>query len=464
MKQLILTMFFTISYLFSFGGDELYLKIRIEGYPDSSLLLTSYLGDKIKLIDTAFVTKPGHFAFRSEEPLAGGIYMAVSPDKKKLFEFILNENQSFTLSTDTSNYALNLKVKGSKENSIFYQYLTFNEEQYQATKLLKSQLLNTSNAIGEYEKIINNIDSINQLSTKYKLEIIRDYPDLFVSKLFSAMRDVEIPDSIIQSTDSTLAYTFLKKHYWDYFDLSDARLLRTPLLSKKIKEYFDQLVVLQPDSVIAAIDLVMAKARPNQDVIDYLAWHFVTAYQNPKYMGFETVFIHMVDKYFSKESIANTTASVLEAMQKRAETLRPLQIGEAAPNLLLIDTDSVFRSFREIENEYVVLFFWDFDCSFCKKEIKELQVISNNTKFDIGVYAISVNGDHTKWRETVAEHNLSWLNVNGTYSRTADFHDLYDVHGSPVIYLLDYAKRIIAKRISAEQIIPFLENYSKNTK
>lgn len=464
MKQLILSFFFTISYLFSFGGDELYLKIRIEDYPDSSLLLTSYLGDKIKLIDTAFITKSGHFIFKSEEALAGGIYMAVSPAKKKLFEFILNENQRFSLSTDTLSYALNLKVKGSKENSVFYNYLKFNEEQYQSTKFLKNQLLNTSNAIGEYEKIIKSIDSINQLSTNYKLEIIQGYPDLFVSKLLSAMREVEIPDSITNSTDSTLAYKYLKNHYWDYFDLSDARLLRTPLLSKKVKEYFDQLVVLQPDSVIVAIDLLIAKARPCREVVDYLAWHFISVYQNPKYMGFETVFIHMVDKYFSKESIANTTPSVLEAMQKRAETLRPLQLGEPAPNLLLIDTDSVFRSFKEIESEYVVLLFWDFDCSFCKKEIKELQNISNNTKFDIGVYAINVNGDHTKWRETVAGHNLSWLNVNGTYSRTADFHDLYDVHGSPVIYLLDYAKKIIAKRISAEQIIPFLENYSKNMK
>lgn len=462
MKQLLLSFVFVLSYLLSFAGDDLYLKIRIEGYQDTTLLLTSYHGDKIKLIDTAFVTKSGYFIFENKAVLPGGIYMAVSPGKKKLFEFILNDNQRFSLSTDTLNYALNLKVKGSKENSVFYNYLKFNEEQYQSTKLLKNQLLNTSNAIGEYEKIISSIDSINHVSTNYKLEIIQENPNLFVSKLLSAMREVEIPDSITNSIDSTLAYKYLKKHYWDYFDLSDSRLLRTPLLSKKVNEYFDQLVVIQPDSVIVAIDQVIAKARPTQEVVDYLAWHFISVYQNPKYMGFEKIFIHLVDEYFTKESIVNTTPSILEAMQKRAETLRPLQLGEPAPNLLLIDTDSVFRSFREIQTEYVVLLFWDFDCSFCKKEIQELQDISENTKFEIGVYAINVNGDHKKWREAVTERNLQWLNVNGTLSRTADFHDLYDVHGSPVIYLLDKERRIIAKRIGAEQIIPFMENYSMN--
>ena len=461
MRHFVLVSFVFFFFVSSHARESLYLKIKIKGFTDSSLLLTSYHGDKIKLIDTAFVTKTGFFIFEGMEKLPGGIYMAVSPDKKKLFEFILDKNQSFTLTTDTANYALNVKVKGSEDNLIFYDYLKFNEKQFQENKRLTEQLDSLPRDTDEYRMVKNQLDSINQLLADYKLKVIKEHPDLFVAKLFTAMREVDIPDSIKQSGDSTLPYKYLKQHYWDYFDLSDARLLRTPLLSTKINQYFDQLVVVQPDSVIAAIDEVIRRARPSEEVVGYLVWHFVSAYQNPKYMGFEKVFIHLVDEYFSKETIIYTTPSVLESLQARAEVLRPLQLGNIAPNLLLIDTNNVFRSFREIDSDFVILLFWDYDCSVCKKEIKLLQEIYKNSAFDFEVYAISTNGDHDQWKKTVRERNLQWINVNGTLSQTADFHDLYDVHGSPVIYILDSRKRIIAKQIAAGQIIPFLENYIK---
>ena len=446
--------------LFSQAGEKLYLKIKIEGYADTSLLLTSYYGDKVKLVDTAFVTKSGCFIFEGEENLPGGIYMAVSPEKKKLFEFILDKDQRFSLTTDTADYALGIVVKGSQDNHVFYDYLKFNERQYQLISSLKAQLTDTSFHSETSEIIRNRIDSVSHLLSDYKLQLIKKYPDLFVAKLFTAMRDVEVPDSIV--ADSILAYQYLKKHYWDYFDLSDQRLLRTPLLSSKLNQYFEQLVVIQPDSVIAAIDEVIALARPSNEVVGYLVWHFISVYQNPKYMGFEKVFIHLVDTYFSKETILNTSPSVLQSLQERAEVLRPLQLGEPAPNLLLIDTANTFRSFEEIHSDYIVLLFWDYDCSFCKREIKQLQKIYKKTAFDFEIFAINVNGDHEKWKKTVHERGIDqWLNVNGTLSRTADFHDLYDVHGSPVIYLLDNQKRIIAKRIGAEQIVPFLENHEK---
>ena len=462
MKQLTIGLIILLFFYSAEAKESLYLKIKIEGYTDSTLLLTSYHGDKVKLIDTSFVTKSGFFIFKGEENLAGGIYMAVSPGKKKLFEFILDKDQRFSLTTDTANYAMNIVVKGSENNRIFYDYLKFNEKQYQENNLLKNQLLNTSGNIEEYEIVIRQIDSINQLSSDHKLQIIEKYPDLFVAKLFNAMQDVEIPDSITASPDSTLSYKYLKQHYWDYFDLSDPRLLRTPLFSTKINGYFNQLVMVQPDSTIAAIDEVISKARPSDEIVGYLVWHFVSAYQNPKYMGFEKVFIHLVDAYFSKEPIVNTTPSVLQALQDRAEILRPLQLGESAPDLILIDTANVFRSFKEINSDYIILLFWDFDCSFCRKEIKELQALYKRTNFDFEVYAININGDHDRWKKAVHERDMQWINVNGTLSQTPDFHDLYDVHGSPVIFILDKQKRIIAKRVGTEQIVPFLENHEKS--
>lgn len=48
-------------------------------------------------------------------------------------------------------------------------------------------------------------------------------------------------------------------------------------------------------------------------------------------------------------------------------------------------------------------------------------------------------------KKYIRANNMSWVNVNGFYSMTADFRELYDVHSSPVMYLLDGNKKIIAK-------------------
>ena len=56
---------------------------------------------------------------------------------------------------------------------------------------------------------------------------------------------------------------------------------------------------------------------------------------------------------------------------------------------------------------------------------------------------------------------MNWINVNGTRSVTPDFHDLYDTHQTPALFILDKERNIVAKNIPADKIETFLVNYSK---
>ncbi len=437
------------------------IKIKVDGYNDSTLLLTSYFGEKIKLIDTSYSTKPGYFIFKGDQKLPGGIYMAVSESKKKLFEFIISANQDFSLSTDTVNYALNMKVKGSQENEIFYSYLRYNEKQFSNSKIIAKKIDSLKLLELETGDLDYIRDSINKESIKYKINIIEDNKGMFVSNLLNSMRDIEIPDSVRTSSDSTSSYKYYKKHFWDYTDISDSCLIRSPVYMRKIKQYFEQVVVFNPDSVIVAIDTVISKSRPSKEVVGYLVWHFISEYQNPKFMGFDKVFVHLVDNYFSKEDISNTTESILTSLQERADKIRPILLNMPAPELLLIDSIGTLVSFRGIKSDYTILFFWDSDCGICGKEVAELQKTYAKPEYDIEVYAINVNGDLEKWKKAIREKKVPGINVNGTRSATEDFHDLYDIYGTPVIYVLDKDKNIIAKRIGADKLEGFIDNYEK---
>ena len=253
-------------------------------------------------------------------------------------------------------------------------------------------------------------------------------------------------------------YLYQKKHYWDRLDLSDERFLRTPLLEPMLNTYFNHFVYKHPDSAITAIDTVIAKARPSVQMASYLLWYFISEYQNPKYMGFDKVFVHLVDNYFLKEEIAGVTPSILEKLNERSAILKPLLIGEPAPNLMLIDTNEKYESFYNLETDFTLLLFWDYTCDVCETEINELLSILDTTSYIIGVYAINTNGDTKKWKEVIQERKMNWLNVNGSKGVTQDYHDLYDINGTPRLFLLDNEKKIIAKHFKVAQLIAIIEN------
>lgn len=460
-RNLVLVLFF-ISFSNTVISKESYnIKIKINGCKDTTLLMTSYFGEKIKLIDTAFIDKVGVFSFSGNQKLPGGIYMIVSSGKKKLFEFIVGKKQDFTLHTDTANYVKNMKIKGSKENEIFFSYLIYNDKQYQKNILLSNKIDSLTLLSIETSELQDIRDSLNIETINTKIDIIDNNKGLFVSTLLNSMRDVEIPDSINNSTDSTSSFRYYKKHYWDNINLSDSCLLRSPVFMKKIKQYLSQLVPFNPDSVIVAIDTIVSKSRPSKEVTGYLIWHFMSEYQNPKYMGFDKVFVHLVDEYFSKEDVSNTTPSILNSLQERADKIRPILLNMPAPELLLIDSLGTIRSFTGIPNKYTILFFWDSECGICGKEIVELQKLYSKPEYDIEVFAINVNSDLEKWKKAILEKKVPGINVNGTRSVTKDFHELYDIYGTPVIYVLNKDKEIIAKRIGADKLEEFIDNYEK---
>ena len=441
------------------GQSKHSIQININGFSDTNLFLTSYFGNKIHLVDTAYSSN-GKFIFSRKNSFPGGIYMVVSKNKSKLFEFIINQDSKITFTTDTTSYIDNMRIKGSKENKVFFNYVKYNETLFKKNKKLTNELNNTNKDEPAYSVLLIKLDSLNKESIDFKKKLMDTNPDLFVSKLLNSMHNVEVPDSILNKKDSLLSYLYFKKHFWDNLNLSDSRFLRTPMLNKKVNEYFELVIAFQPDSVIKGIDIVLNNAKSSKEVFSFLIWKFIGDYQNPKYMGFDKVFVHLAETYFqnSEYEIENLTPSVKNSIIERSKKIKPLLLGSLGPDLILIDTSGQYTSFNHLRNKYIVVIFWDYDCGICKKELKFINENKKNWQYDVGIFAVNVNGDLEKWKKYITDNSLNWMNVNGTHSVTPDFHDVYDIYGTPVIYLLDKKRNIVAKRMNANQLIPIIEN------
>ena len=215
-------------------------------------------------------------------------------------------------------------------------------------------------------------------------------------------------------------------HFWDGIETFDGPTDENPILASQLDFYFDKMVAPLPDSITLEISRLVDRTESNTDLRDLILWHLLQKYRHPEYMSQDQVFVWLYDQYFSQLKIKDLNERNLALIRDKAERFRRLALFNPAPNFRLNDTIEL----QTVESEYMVLFFYDHDCDLCHQEMKDLDSVCANHP-EIKVLAIDLNTDD---------------------ARVDVLYELYDIETTPLIYVLDRDKRIIAKKIRAEQI------------
>lgn len=467
LKKLILTTILTSTLVGILQAQKAYqLKFEIQNIRDSIIYLGGHYGNKTIVVDTALVSKKSSFEFSGDQPIPGGIYFLISQSKKKLFEFIIDKDQNFRIRTDTTDFIGHAMLKASEENSLFFEYVKTTEIFHDSVQDINTKLKEKDLSVDSIKLLRSKLDHINQQVGSLKEEFIENNPEHVLSLIFKTLKRPEIPEEISGNTREArkAQYQYYKSHYWSDIEVSDPRIIRTPVFYEKLNTYFEKVVAQHADSLIIEIDQVITLAYTSSVMFNYLIWFFVEKYDQEEIMGLDKVFLHIADRYFKADDRVETSASVKEQIINRAEKIRPLIIGSPAPNLILLDTNNNFTSFLGIQSEFTIIFFWDHDCGVCKQEVSKLRSIKDTTKIDLQIFAVCTDTNLVQWKKFITEHDLKWVHVNGTRSITQDYHDLYDVYATPLIYVLNREKQIIAKKIAAKQLYPFLKHYIRKYK
>ncbi len=448
------------------GGYE--IKVRIKGLSDTICYLGNHFGDKQYVRDTVRVDKDGWALFKGKDSLAGGIYLVVLPSKT-YFEMIVNE-QKFTLETDTANFIKDMKITGSLENKLFNEHQLFIIEATNKSQAIKTELETAKDDKHKADSLRAELNQVDKSVKDYRFKIIKDYPNTFMAQLIRAMSEPEIPEAPKDAngniTDSTFQFRYYKAHYFDDLDFSDERLLRTPIFYNKIKTYTQQLTVPLPDSIIVSVDTVINKSRANKEVFKYCVATFANYYETSKIMGYDKIFVHIAEKYYLTKEAFWADSALQAKIHERVDKIKPNILGEKAYNLVMPDTGLVMHNLKDVKADYTILVFWDPTCSHCKVEIPKLAQYYDSARtagISIEVFAIGIESDIDLWKNYIKEHKLNWINVSDLYN-TTNFRNFYDIYSTPVIYLLDAEKRIIAKRLDSEKVKDFIEHSLKEKK
>ncbi len=461
------------------------IKVRVHGLEDTTLLLGHYFNKSMYPDDTIRVDELGYGVFKGDSTLPGGMYILFLPNRKYV-DFMIDKDQRFTMVTDTTDLFSNMEITGNEVASDFLQYQLFLAKQSQLAGGLRTK---KAQAATDTEKaaVDEQLARINSNVKSYVDSLIQANPHNFLGVFVQATQPIKVPeppkDEAGNITDSTFQYRYYRTHYFDNFDVSDPRLLRTPLYEETVMNYISKVVPQVPDTLIKEVDWLIEQSRSSDELFRYMLITLFNHFAKSKIMGMDAVYLHIAEKYYIPEATWSDE-KFLTDLKERVAKAKPTMLGEAAPDFQLVEVpfehfiearnDSALKHYphvgqmynmHDIQSKYTLLVFWESDCGHCKKEIPALYDLYVNELNNLGLEVVSIHmigGEEgkAKWVNFINQHELyKWINAWNPYDY--QYKVKYDIQSSPVLFLLDEDKKIIAKRIGADQIADIIRAEEK---
>lgn len=372
------------------------IKISIENQQDSIYYLYKYIGDKTAIADTAFFEN-GIIRIAGKNKLPEGIYLLTNENKIPLTEILIGKKQKFTLKINDLNDLSSFEAKGAKETEIYFKLM----DKIKRTELNITALENETEYYPEND---NKIDSLKRDLAKFEESLKINKKNAFINIFINSLKRRSL------------------ENYWDDFALNDKRILTYPLIYNKLETYFD-CIAIDSDTINSAIDYLIGRTEGCVEVRDYLIWYFYGKYYSPKYMNLDDVYIHLAKEYFAKLEMENVSKGVADLIVERANYLENLKLGAKIPEI---------GNLYSIESQYIALIFYDKTCKKCAQEGRILESLSKKYP-EMKIFPVEVHSSNQK-----------------------NLFAMYDIQTTPLIYILDNQKNIIAKRIKAEQVEQFI--------
>jgi thiol-disulfide isomerase/thioredoxin len=443
------------------------IKVSIPELQDSTIFLGYHFGDKQYLKDTLKLDNSGSGMFSGTETLPQGIYLVVLPGKQ-YFEVLMSGDQHFSISCSYPEYYNSLKFSGSDENDAFIKYQKhWMELQRKASGIGKR--LQGARQNPDSLKILTDLQKKQEESMKaYLKDMISQYKGTFLSVLIKAMLPVETPViNIPQGTKNpdslrwVLNYEYNKDHFFDNIDINDERLLRTPLFQARLNVFFTNVVLQAPDSINKEIDRMLNKVKDNYKVFQFISVYLFNHFRESEIMGHDAVVVKLADDIYLSGKADWVTQEFKDDLRKQVDRMRPNLIGMKAQNLVMDSYFGRYVALYDIEKEFTILYFWEPDCGHCAEATPKLKEYYEKAKDSgVEVFSVCTTSDKAKWQKYIEDHKLDWINGWDPDRRT-NYGYYYNVEATPTVYILDRDKKIIAKKLSVDDIPSFIDNYRK---
>lgn len=418
-----------------------------------TMMLGYFYGNKQYILDTV-VHQNEVYSFTGSDTLHDGMYFLYAPNGSFYKQFIVDKQRNFTISVDEEE---DLNFAHSAQNTAFEEYIDFLNTQ-RSTLATYKKTHPDSLAVDKEWVAIN--DKVNQ----YQKDIMETYRDSMLSIIIGLNMNVDVPTfAKAGEKKERLKYEYFIAHYFDHIDFKDERFIYAPGFIKKIDNFLDNYIVQDPDSLIKAMDVILVKADPEEEVFKFLLVNFLNSYATSKIIGMDEIYVHLVNNYYASGMAPWVEKEQLIKMIDNARRIEPLLIGKTAPNIKMKLRDGTIKSLHDVNARYTILVFWAADCGHCQEIIPKLaEKYKKYKNKDVVIYSACTNiGEEADscWK-FVDEHPdmKAFINVYDPVLESR-FKLKYDVRYTPKFFLLDRDKTIIMKRFGLSQLPGILDHF-----
>jgi len=443
------------------------ISVTVREAPDTKVRLAYHVGNQQYVKDSLNTDKSGLCRFFGSDRLPEGVYMVVLPGNI-FFEFLLGEDQYFNIVCDIIDPAGTLIFRGSDENDRFLEYQKTWKVLQEEAQGISSKLNGLQPGSAETTAVRLQLASQEKKMKQFLNETAIKNKGSLLGAIARSITPVETPVPVVppgtanpDSVSRLMSYIHYKDHFFDNIDFSEPGLIRSPVLGGRLEQFFRQVVIQAPDSIIREADRVLEMSTANENVFQYVTVWLMNRYASSEIMGQDAVVVHIADKIYLSGKAPWASEEYLDDLRKRVERLRPNLIGKKAPELLMSSFAGQYVSLYDVRADFTIVYFWEPDCGHCKEATPILKdYYEKNRSSGIEVFAVCTQQDHDKWEKYIVDHSLGWIN-GWDPQRLSRFDYLYNVESTPLIYILDRDKKIIAKRLAVEDIASFIEVYRK---
>lgn len=461
---------------FSFKVSAQYdIQVQVKNMAGQKAILAYYFEDKVNVQDTVILDGSGKGHFRHDnQRLARGLYMLYLTPTLNL-EMIIGDDQHFSLSCDTTNLLETARIEGSAENAAFLDF----QKEVRKRNLKSRSLMEEYNQDPQKEK-----EEIRKKYTARNEEIAREYKQYVeeLSKRFpgSALETFarftlppeEGPDFSKEVPEGTKdrdmeirrrSWYYQKSHYWDQVNLQDSTLIRTNMFKKYVENYFENMVMVHPDSLYQACVEIIEKSRPCPLMFKYLTeFCLVYAFDN-KIMGMDEAFVKLGDRYYLSGQAYWASQKQMKTVTEEVYKRRYNLLYHQGADLKFPTLEGNWVRLYETKAPFILVLFWEPSCGNCKKQVPlvKKEIYDRFHPYGLEVFAVNIHSNRKEWEDFIEKHQIFDFINCWDETRQVEYRTYYNVFATPVMYILDKDKKFICKNLAVDQMVDLLKREYK---
>ena len=442
-------------------STKMSLRFEIEGFKGGTCQLIGVVGSQNFLADSIVAIEGQPIVYENDSLFFGGLYYLLLPDNK-FVQFLLDSDQEFSMKTKLNDLVNGMVVSGSRDNELFYENLKFEDQFSKEIAPINEKVKNATEGTPDSDLAKKEQDQMVEKRKAHISNFKENFPESFFTqfKLAGQNPDLQYPKKADGSLDTATQVYLYRKMYWDNTALTDERLLRTPVIINKLKNYIEKATPQVADSIIKYGDIIIDQSKPCKEMFKFLANWMAINYEKAPMMDREKVFVHLVDKYFTDDLAFWATPKELRAIRDKAKEMRPSLMGNIGQDLTCTNLQGRQESLYDLKGPLTILYIYSYDCSHCKERTPVMVQVYNQWKSKgLQVFALCVEQDESKWRNFVNNFNMGGFHNVFDPKYNSTYYSKYYIDITPEVYVLDKDHKIVSKNLHPDQLEPTLKKY-----